>query len=101
MRVFKVTAILVGLTLTLLGNTVLAQAPKDVPQDHWAYAAVNDLASKGLIKGYPPNGDFFGKRTVTRYEMAVVIQRVLQSIDELLAKSVPLYSMFAKPPLRA
>lgn len=86
MRIMRIAAIIAGLAVTLLGRSVLAQAPKDVPQDHWAYAAVNDLASKGLIKGYPPNGDFFGKRTVTRYEMAVIIQRVLRAIDELLAK---------------
>jgi len=65
---------------------VAAQAPSDVPQGHWAYAAVEDLASKGLIKGYPPSGDFFGKRTVTRYEMATIVQRVLARVDDLLAK---------------
>ncbi len=67
-----------------LPGSVRADAPKDVPQGHWAYSAVDDLASKGLIKGYPPEGGFFGKRTVTRYEMAVVIQRVLARVDDLV-----------------
>jgi len=38
-----------------------------------------------MIKGYPPEGNFFGKRTVTRYEMATIVQRALARIEELLA----------------
>jgi len=47
---------------------------------------VEDLARNGLIKGYPPEGNFFGRRTVTRYEMATIIQRVLARIEEIYAK---------------
>lgn len=57
-----------------------AQTPQDVPRDHWAYAAVQDLASRGLIRGYPPKGDFFGGRSVTRYEMAALVDRILQRL---------------------
>jgi len=56
-----------------------------MPSDHWAYEAVQDLSNKGLIKGYPPDGDFFGKRTVTRYEMATLVQRVLSTVEDKLA----------------
>jgi|GEM_PF-4814524 len=28
-------------------------APKDVPKDHWAYSAVNELFQNGLLDGYP------------------------------------------------
>ena len=63
-----------------------SQTTGSVPQGHWAYEAVQDLASKGLIKGYPPSGAFFGGRTVTRYEMAVIIQRVIARVDEMLDK---------------
>src|SRR5438045_2078564 len=86
---FRLALILVLLTLVALTLTTVAshaQTPSDVPKEHWAYPAVEDLASKGLIKGYPPSGSFFGKRTVTRYEMATIIQRVLARVDELLAK---------------
>src|SRR3954447_1993937 len=58
-------------------------APKDVPPDHWAYAAVQDLASKGLLLGYP-DGSFIGSRALTRYEMAVIVQRVLVQLDKLI-----------------
>jgi mRNA-degrading endonuclease YafQ of YafQ-DinJ toxin-antitoxin module/uncharacterized protein YoxC len=72
--------------VSLLALPALAQAPQDVPPGHWAYDAVQELAEKGLIKGYPPTGNFFGKRTVTRYEMATILQRVLARVDDLLAK---------------
>jgi hypothetical protein len=87
----KFRLVLTGLCLAssllpLCLHPAKAQAPADVPREHWAYPAVEDLASKGLIKGYPPDGKFFGKRTVTRYEMATIIQRVLARVDELLGK---------------
>ncbi len=78
--------LLASTMIGLSGVHAIAQAPADVPRDHWAYPAVEDLASRGLIKGYPPEGRFFGKRTVTRYEMATIIQRVLARVDELLSK---------------
>ena len=83
----------------LLPGAAPAQTPQDVPREHWAYAAVDDLAGKGLIKGYPPSGEFFGKRTVTRYEMATVIQRVLARVDELIGKKVDKTDI--KPPAEA
>src|ERR1041384_7255265 len=60
-----------------------AQEPADVPRDHWAYQSVEELAARGLIKGYPPDGNFFGKRTVTRYELASIIKRVIEQVDSL------------------
>src|SRR5580698_5153337 len=60
---------------------------KDVPPSHWAYAAVSDLASKGLIKGFPADGNFAGGRALTRYEMATIIERVLAHVDDLVSKS--------------
>ena len=72
---------LAGLFGTLSLAPISAQTPQDVPQSHWAYEAINDLASKGLVEGYPPKGDFLGKRTITRYEMAVIIQRILKYLE--------------------
>lgn len=76
------TLILGCLLMLVCATSVRAQVASDVPQDNWAYAAVQDLASKGLVLGYPPSGDFFGKRTVTRYEMATIIDRVLAAVDQ-------------------
>jgi len=54
----------------------------DVPANHWAYQAVTELASKGYVKGYP-DATFLGNRALTRYEFATVIDRILQTIDEI------------------
>lgn len=69
-----------------VADRTMAQGPDDVPKEHWAYAAVQDLVGKGLVKGYPPDGRFRGNRVLTRYEMATVIQRVLARVDDLLTQ---------------
>lgn len=66
----------------------LAQGPfADVPTDHWAYDAVNELASRGIFTGYP-DGTFGGKRALTRYEFAVAIQRMLQDVQRRIDQAV-------------
>lgn len=61
-------------------TTVWAQGPfNDVPTDHWAYDAINQLQKDGILIGYP-DGTFSGKRSVTRYEFAVAIARMLGGI---------------------
>lgn len=52
----------------------------DVPTGHWAYDAVMNLADAGLIEGYD-DGTFDGDRTMTRYEMAKVIDNLMQATD--------------------
>jgi hypothetical protein len=52
----------------------------DVPASHWAYDAVAQLASRGVISGYP-DGSFKGTQPSTRYEMASIIARALGRID--------------------
>lgn len=63
----------------------------DVPEDHWAYDAVEYLAEAGLIEGYP-DGTFSGSRNFTRYEMALVFARIVarfeQYIDQLVAEGI-------------
>ncbi|CAN5387889.1 hypothetical protein BH11ARM2_BH11ARM2_31690 [soil metagenome] len=34
-----------------LGQTIFA--PADVPKNHWAFSAVNEMVEEGLLKGYP------------------------------------------------
>jgi hypothetical protein len=58
---------------------------RDVPKEHWAEIAVFELqASWGILGGYP-NGTYVGDRTMTRYECAATLRRLLewciQSID--------------------
>ena len=76
-----------GLGAVAGAHPVQAQANQfpDVPANHWAYAAVQDLADKGYVKGYP-DGRFLGKRDLTRYEFATVIDRIVQTVNDLNAK---------------
>ena len=44
----------------------------DVPDDHWAYNDVTDLANEGIIEAYM-DGTFMGNKNATRYEVAVMV----------------------------
>jgi hypothetical protein len=57
----------------------------DVPANSWAYDAVRQLAAAGLITGYPDN-TFKGNRPMTRYEMAVLINRAVNAIQSRMAQ---------------
>lgn len=73
--------------LNLLSDAVAQGAPvamanpgttdfDDVPQNHWAAGAVTAAAAAGLMDGYP-DGTFRGDQSLRRYEIAVVLQRLL------------------------
>lgn len=73
------------LCLALLATCGLAWAQtNDVPRDHWAYEAVIQLAEKGYVLGYP-DGNFLGDRTLTRYEFATLVKRVVDGLEERMA----------------
>lgn len=70
------------LCLTWVVPAMAQQAPDkfpDVPEDHWAYKAIDSLRAKGIVIGYP-DGQYRGKRTMSRYEFAVAIDRALKSL---------------------
>lgn len=49
----------------------------DVPENHWAYEYVHELAKLGIVEGYP-DGNFEGDRMMTRYEFAAIVYRAMQ-----------------------
>lgn len=52
----------------------------DIPRTHWAYGALDYLADSGTLEGYPE--DFFkGDRTLTRYEFAQAVARLLDTVS--------------------
>src|SRR5687767_5537147 len=77
---------LVGGALSI-GGAALARSPHELPSRHWAYGTVQDLAVQGMVQGYPRDRNLFAGRTVTRYEMASIVQRVLRRVTELSANS--------------
>ncbi|MFC1559991.1 S-layer homology domain-containing protein [Candidatus Margulisiibacteriota bacterium] len=52
----------------------------DVPADHWAYDAVNELVAEGLTQGYP-DGTFRGRNYITRYETAVFLSKMAHRVQ--------------------
>jgi len=71
----------VALTILCVAPIYAQGAFTDVPSEHWAYDAVESLQAKGILQGYP-DGTYQGKRSMSRYELATVIARLLQQIPE-------------------
>lgn len=69
-----------AISLLAMGGGAVATPFSDVPENHWAYQAVQSLAADGLVEGYP-DGNFKGDRPLTRYEMAVIVARVIAKIE--------------------
>jgi hypothetical protein len=89
-----ISALALGGVLATGSQPAQAQAATfpDVPDNHWAYSAVQSLADKGLVKGYP-NGQFLGNRALTRYEFASVVDRLLQTIADMKSGAAPTTSV--------
>ncbi|PKK92228.1 MAG: hypothetical protein CVV64_02110 [Candidatus Wallbacteria bacterium HGW-Wallbacteria-1] len=81
----RVSAFLVW-TLAILSTVTLFAMPSgaadpfsDIAKDHWAYDAVSQLAAKGVLDGYA-DGKFKGEKSLTRYEMAMVLAKFLEKL---------------------
>ncbi len=78
----KITvALALVLVVALAAPAVQGETFPDVDEDHWAYEAVEALVAAGVVEGYP-DGEYKGDQTMTRYEMAMIIQRTLDNINE-------------------
>lgn len=76
------------LALSTLAGSALAAAPTsfpDVPRDHWARPAVQETVEAGILEGY--GGRFHGTELVNRYQMAVILRRLL-AVEESLRNQV-------------
>ena len=78
-----VKAIITGiLLLGLMGTASAETSPySDLPAEHWAYKAVNKLSEAGIVSGYS-DGAFRGDKTMTRYEMALVVANAMTKQDK-------------------
>ena len=83
------TPILLVLPLALLIAQPVACSEKfkDVPKDHWAAEYVLRVADTGVMKGYP-DATFKGSKAVTRYELAVALERMIAYIEGSLKPEV-------------
>ena len=95
-QIQKLTALLNGLAGTNMKADRSTLFP-DVPNNHWAYAAVSDLSRRGLVEGYP-DGIFGGDRMLTRYEFAQIVYRAIQNgvavDDRLVSEFGPEMALF-------
>ena len=100
----KLTACSIGMGAAALTALVLLAAPPvraqstfpDVPDDHWAAAAVKRVVEAGIMTGYPQGASssqkpaaqkkptkqsYSGNKPVTRYELAVTLYRFVQYLE--------------------
>ena len=93
-----------GQTAQAKGNTVnvdnvtidkdSAKAFRDLPSDHWAYDAIEQLAKDGIIIGYG-DSNFLGERKATRYEVAQIVARAISYGDTANAQDKRLITKLA------
>ena len=54
----------------------------DVPENHWAFEAIENLKREGILVGYP-DGTYKGPRATTRYELAVALNAAYQRLKNI------------------
>ena len=72
--------IVVGLALVPMGMQAAITLFRDVNPDDWYGPAVSRLQEHGIVNGYQ-DGTFQPHREVSRAELAVIIDRVLHTVD--------------------
>ncbi len=84
---------LIAAVVVMAAPAFAQSAFSDVPSDHWAYGAISQLEASGMVIGYP-DGEFKGKRNLTRYEFAMIVAKLLPflkdsdiKIDSFVTKS--------------
>lgn len=77
-RMFKL-ALTVVLGSALVVPALAQDMYKDVPESHWAYEAIARLRKDGILVD-DGSGKFLGRCNVTRYEMAVTIDRMYRVV---------------------
>ena len=81
MKKTLVSALTTALVVGAASTTFAAANPfSDVPADHWAYDAVQQLAQDGVVEGYG-DATFRGQQNITRYEMAQMIAKAMAKAD--------------------
>ena len=76
----KITLCVVALSLLTLPVLAAPALPKDVPQGMWAAGAVSRVMGAKLMAP-DAQGDFNGSKPVTRYELAVVLDRLVRDME--------------------
>ncbi|GAB4277259.1 MAG: hypothetical protein Kow0029_19800 [Candidatus Rifleibacteriota bacterium] len=83
----KPVYVLLAAALVLTSVVAFANPFSDVPFSHWAYDAVNKLAAKGILQGYP-DGTFKGDKAVTRYALAMITAKMLANVEQMMESGI-------------
>ena len=84
----RIAALITLFLAALLARpAICAESFKDVPKNHWAAESVQLVKADGVIKGYP-DATFKGDKPVTRYELAVALERMIAFIEQSLKPEV-------------
>lgn len=78
----KIFAMAAVAALTVGMGAYGANPFSDVSPSDWAYQSVADLSDQGVVEGYP-DGTFRGQRSMTRFELAQVVARLMAREDQL------------------
>jgi len=76
-----------AMAMGVTASAFAANPFSDVPQGHWAYDAVAQLAGAGVVDGYGTT--FGGDKLMTRYEMAQIVAKAMAkgaNCDKLAAE---------------
>ena len=81
MKKHVLAAAVSALVLGSASSCLAAANPfSDVPEGHWAYDAVAQLAQDGVIDGYG-DGTYQGSKSITRYEIAQMVAKAMAKKD--------------------
>jgi hypothetical protein len=87
----KLPALLAALLAIAVPAPAFAFTPvselKDVSPDHWAYAAIQALIEKYEVMEGFPDKTFRGPKTLTRYELAAALAKVMAKVEELISSA--------------
>ncbi|SDE96775.1 hypothetical protein [Sporomusa acidovorans] len=78
MKKSMITAALMTTFMLGVAPTAFAGPFAEVPANNWAYSSVSQLAKAGLIDNYTDRGN----KTITRYEMAILVGKALEHADK-------------------
>lgn len=82
----KIARWLAASSLLMVPGICAADVSQDVPTEitakDWSYQALESLAVRGLVHGYK-DAKFLDGRKLTRFEMASLVKRVLDTLNEL------------------
>ena len=71
----KFAVLVVAAMFFAVASPMFAAPFSDVPRTHWAYDAIQKAVDAGILQGY--DGKYHGKRLLNRYQMAVIVAKML------------------------